>query len=275
MRWACLKFHQERLHVGPYPEGRERSNGATRALITVTADQMLCLDNKGHPAVPPWANTSNTPFRKHKTTDHEGGICTPLIAHWPAGIANPSSICRQPGHIVDVMATCVEVADAPYPSAVTPLEGKSLAPTLQGETPLAHSVLFWQYLGDLRAIRQGRWKALKLKNSETWMLFDFETDRSEVTDVSAQYPDKLAELQALWDAWKANSYTTDGLTLPDDETRRRGDAGLRLDDSRGAILQDGRSVYLECRGQGRHSVELLTLGGRRIMQRTEIGRAHV
>jgi arylsulfatase A-like enzyme len=220
-----------------------------------------------------WANASNTPFRRRKATEHEGGICTPLIAHWPAGITNPGSICRQPGHIVDIMATSVDLAGASYPGTVTPMEGKSLAPALRGETALAHNVLFWQYLGDWRAVRQGRWKALKRNDSTTWWLFDIENDRAEIADVSGQYPAKLAELKTYWDQWKANSYTTEGLSFPRDATRTRGSRAPQLDSRQGLIRQTPSHIDTRCDVPGRHSVELLTLCGSTVTASTRYGRA--
>ena len=65
-----------------------------------------------------WANVSNTPFREYKHWVHEGGIATPLIAHWPAGIKGKGKLTSQPGHLIDLMATCVDLAEAEYPSKV-------------------------------------------------------------------------------------------------------------------------------------------------------------
>jgi arylsulfatase len=64
-----------------------------------------------------WANVSDTPFREYKHWVHEGGISTPLIAHWPAGIAAPrrGRLDHEPGHLIDLMATCIDLAGATYP----------------------------------------------------------------------------------------------------------------------------------------------------------------
>ena len=109
-----------------------------------------------------WANASNTPFRLYKHWVHEGGIATPLIAHWPAGIKQPARSPTQPGHLIDIMATCVDVAGAEYPeefegNAITPLEGKSLLPVFEGKTRAGHEAIFWEHEGN-RAVRQGKWK---------------------------------------------------------------------------------------------------------------------
>src|SRR5205814_7663497 len=89
-----------------------------------------------------WANVSNTPFRLYKHWIHEGGIATPLIAYWPATIKTPG-LTHQPGHIIDLMATCVDLAGATYPKTykdkpITPLEGKSLAPIFEGKKRDGH-----------------------------------------------------------------------------------------------------------------------------------------
>ena len=87
---------------------------------------------------PPWANASNTPFRKYKAWDHEGGICTPFIAHWPGVIQNGGSLTHRMGHIIDIMATFVDITGAEYPSSyndsrVLPMEGTSLLPAFEGK----------------------------------------------------------------------------------------------------------------------------------------------
>src|SRR6185503_12833940 len=108
-----------------------------------------------------WANLSNTPFRLFKSWVHEGGISTPLIAHWPAVIRAPGLV-RSVGHLIDLLPTCLDVAGAPYPPTrqgrSTPaLEGRSLLPVLRGATAAEDRVLFWEHEGN-RAVRDGRWK---------------------------------------------------------------------------------------------------------------------
>lgn len=212
----------------------------------------------------PWSNVSNTPFRKYKKTDHEGGICTPLVAWWGNRVSAPGSISRHTGHLIDIMATCVELAGAEYPADVTPMEGTSLVPVLEGTTELSHPVLFWQYLGDWRAIRQGKWKALKLRNSSTWYLFDLEKDRAETTDVSSRNPGKLGELKSLWDKWKANSYTTEGWNLPPVYAPRRGNGARPDRHGAGVILQDSRRVEVRVEAPGHHRIRLATLSGKNL-----------
>ncbi len=151
-----------------------------------------------------WANASNTPFRLYKHWVHEGGIATPLIAYWPAGIKQQDHITHQPGHIIDLMATCCDLASVSYPETykdnrITPLEGRSLAPIFQGEKREGHEVLYWEHMGN-RAIRRGRWKLVSVKEGR-WELYDLEADRTELRDLAGQQPDVAGGLAALYDAW--------------------------------------------------------------------------
>jgi arylsulfatase A-like enzyme len=151
----------------------------------------------------PWANASNTPFRLYKHWVHEGGIATPFIVHWPAAIKK-AGISHQPGHIIDLMATCLDVAGVEYPKKhkgndVIPLEGKSLLPILQGKTRTGHEAIFWEHEGN-RAIRQGKWK-LVAQHKGAWELYDLEADRTELHNLAAKQPDKVKELTASYERW--------------------------------------------------------------------------
>lgn len=151
----------------------------------------------------PWANASNTPFRLYKHWVHEGGIATPCIAHWPAVIHKPS-ITHQPGHVIDIMATCLEAAAADYPKKhkerdITPLEGKSLLPIFQGKTRPGHDALFWEHEGN-RAVRAGKWKLVS-RFGMGWELYDLDADRTELHDRSAKEPALVKDLSTKYDAW--------------------------------------------------------------------------
>ena len=146
-----------------------------------------------------WANATNTPFRLYKHWVHEGGISTPFIARWPSTIKRKNTLTKQVGHLVDVMATCVDVAGAKYPGApVQPMEGKSLLPTFQGK-PIADRKLYWEHEGN-RAIRDGKWKLVS-RHPKGWELYDMEADRTELNDLSAKMPEKTAQLLRDYEAW--------------------------------------------------------------------------
>jgi arylsulfatase A-like enzyme len=154
-----------------------------------------------------WANVSNTPFREYKHWVHEGGISTPLIAHWPARIRRRGKLEPQPGHLVDIMATCVDAAGAAYPKEhrgqpIRPMEGRSLVPAFEGKA-IQRDALYWEHEGN-RAIRVGRWK-LVAKEDQPWELYDMERDRTELHDLASSQPERVRELSAKWDAWAARS----------------------------------------------------------------------
>lgn len=153
-----------------------------------------------------WANVSNTPFREYKHWEHEGGISTPLIAHWPLGIpaSRRGGLERQPGHLIDLMATAVDLSGATYPSRrdgqeILPMEGVSLRPALEGRPLARPGPLFWEHEGN-RAIRDGKWKLVS-KHPGRWELYDMDADRTEMNDLSGQDPVRAAQLAEQWIAW--------------------------------------------------------------------------
>ncbi|MFN0075062.1 MAG: arylsulfatase [Prosthecobacter sp.] len=156
-----------------------------------------------------WANVSNTPHREYKHYVHEGGIATPLIAHWPAGIpaAQHGKIEQQTGHLIDLMATCVDVAGAAYPAefkgqTIQPMEGVSLAPAFHGKDNGVRSI-FWEHEGN-RAHRFGPWKIVA-KEKKPWELYNIEEDRAEQHDLAASEPERMKTMVASWDAWAARA----------------------------------------------------------------------
>ncbi len=155
-----------------------------------------------------WSNASNTPFRKHKSWVHEGGISTPLIVSWPGHIFESGSITHQPGHIVDIMATCCDVAGVTYPAQnkgheVISHEGLSLVPIFRGEERKPHDLLYWEHFGN-RAVRCGKWKLVEDANSKKgtgWELYDMENDRTERNNLIDEEPEMAKELQAKYAVW--------------------------------------------------------------------------
>ncbi len=157
-----------------------------------------------------WAQVSNTPFREYKHWTHEGGISTPLITHWPAGVAagRHGQLENQPGQLVDIMATCLDAAGAAYPSElhgekIKPLEGTSLLPAFVGKSIQRTRPLVWEHEGN-RAVRDENWK-LVAKENQPWELYDLAADRSELHDLAASNPVRVKQMAATWDAWAARA----------------------------------------------------------------------
>lgn len=152
----------------------------------------------------PWANASNTPFRLYKHWVHEGGISTPLIACWPAVIDKRGAITREVGHLIDLMATCLDAAGVEYPATyhdkpIAPLEGKSLIPIFRTGTRQGHEALFWEHEGN-RAVREGKWKLVSRHPGE-WELYDLEADRTELNNLADKHPDRVKAMVDKYQAW--------------------------------------------------------------------------
>ena len=152
----------------------------------------------------PWANASNTPFRMFKHWTHEGGISTPLIAHWPGVIQQQGELTKQVAHITDLMPTCLDLAAAKYPesfggSAIPPLPGSSIAPILRGKKRKQRAQLLWEHEGS-KAIREGKWKLVSAVNGP-WELYDLEADRTELHNRIADEPRRAESMQSNWNQW--------------------------------------------------------------------------
>jgi arylsulfatase len=150
-----------------------------------------------------WANASNTPFRRYKHWVHEGGIATPLIAYWPRGIKRRGELEHQPGHAIDIMATCVDLAGVEYPQtrqgkSIVPLEGRSLVPAFNGE-PIEREALYWEHEGN-RAVRMGKWKLVAVHKGE-WELYNLDADRTETNNLASQHRDRVKRMTVMYNAW--------------------------------------------------------------------------
>jgi arylsulfatase len=159
---------------------------------------------------PGWSGLANTPFRRHKTWVHEGGIATPLVVHWPKGIAARGELRHAPGHVIDVVPTVLEAAggkrsDRWEGKPVPPAPGKSLAATFARDGKVERGSLWWLHEGN-RALRVGDWKIVAAGKESPWELYDLSADRSETRDLAKQHPDKVRELAAIW-AKQTEEYT--------------------------------------------------------------------
>lgn len=149
---------------------------------------------------PGWSTCANTPFRRHKTWVHEGGIATPLIVHWPRGIPAQGELRTAPGHLIDVVPTVLALAGAggePSPKAPA-LPGRSLLPAFEANTPLERPPLWWLHEGN-RALRDGDWKIVADKRDE-WSLFDLASDRAETADLAKREPQRLEAMRLRWES---------------------------------------------------------------------------
>jgi arylsulfatase A-like enzyme len=151
-----------------------------------------------------WANASNTPWRLYKHFNHEGGIASPGIVHWPAGLkAKPGSIVHQPAHIIDLLPTAVAAAGTTYEGKLS-LPGTDLVAQLNNGG--GERTLFFEHQGN-RAVRQGKWKLVAL-DDQPWELYDFTQDRIEMNDLAGKFPEKVKQLSAAWDKWGAANQVT-------------------------------------------------------------------
>lgn len=168
-----------------------RDDGHDPAASPGSAATYLCLG-------PGWSTASNTPFRRHKTWTHEGGIATPLVVSWPKGIAARGELRTTPGHVIDVVPTLLELAGAEPLAEAPPAPGKSLVPLFSEDGSVKHESLWWFHDGH-RAMRQGDWKAVAAAG-EPWELYDLSRDREESTDLAPSHPEKLSELVSAWES---------------------------------------------------------------------------
>jgi arylsulfatase len=151
-----------------------------------------------------WANASDTPWRLYKHYAQEGGIRTPMIAHWPQGLkTKPGALASEPGYLTDFMPTVVELCGGRYPTerngvAILPTEGVSLVPTFQNKK-LKPRTLCVEHEGN-RMVRETDWKLVAL-SGRPWELYDLAKDPTEMHDLSASEPQRVMKLNADWNDW--------------------------------------------------------------------------
>ena len=155
-----------------------------------------------------WANLGNTPFRYFKQYGHEGGCHTQLIVHWPEMIKNKGEFTDQPGHVVDIFPTLLDVAHLQYPDSIDsqqtiPLEGESLLPIFKGEQRPVPAYFVSGVNDRFRMYREGDWKMVKV-NNENWQLYNMKTDLTELHDLAGQMPEKMKILTTHYETWENN-----------------------------------------------------------------------
>ena len=180
---------------GASAEMMVRDDGHDPKAAPGSADTHLCLG-------PGWSSTANTPLRRHKTWVHEGGISTPLIVHWPKGISAHGELRHNPGHLIDIVPTVLEIAGGKRPTTwkgkpVPPPPGKSLVPVFRKDNSVSHDYLWWRHEGN-RAVRVGDWKLVAAGAKATWELYNLKTDRAESHNLADKRTEKARELEAIW-----------------------------------------------------------------------------
>lgn len=132
---------------------------------------------------------------------HEGGVASPLIAHWPRGNICSGKIFDQPFQLTDIMPTLLELLGIDYPQersgvALPPLVGQSMFKTWRGEDA-ANPSLWWEHCGNA-AIQRGKWKLVR-QYGYPWELYEISIDRSEIVDLSSKYPEVVKNLSDAWE----------------------------------------------------------------------------
>ncbi len=198
-------------NIGRLLEYLETKGELDNTLVILCSDNGACpFERSEHLDIPPWqggsdylydaswATVGNTPLRHYKQTQHEGGISSPLIVNWPGKIKNPGRLVRDQGHLIDIMATCIDITGASYPDSpdVEPLQGKSLLPLLKGKKREGHEEIYFQF-SSCRALRKGDWKAVSFYGHK-WELYNIAKDRVEQNDLAEKHPEILKSLVARW-----------------------------------------------------------------------------
>jgi arylsulfatase A-like enzyme len=195
---------------GATAEMMVRDGGHDREATAGSATTYLCLG-------PGFASACNTPFRRFKSWVHEGGISTPLIAHWPKGITAKNELRHTPAHVIDIVPTLLELAGVEKPKewkgeAIPEAPGKSLVRAFAKDETIARDSLWWLHEGH-RAVRVGDWKLVAAKG-DPWELYDLATDRAEQINLAAKMPEKAKELEHAWQRQTADFTTLANKSTP-------------------------------------------------------------
>ncbi len=227
-----MQVYAAQLHCIDYNVGRvldwiEQSGERDNTIIMFLSDNGGCAENysmNGSGSIDdinnpskinvsyglPWAQVSNTPFRKYKVRAYEGGLSVPLIFSWPEQYSQYSGQLRQNvAFLPDIMATILDATDAEYPTiykgnTIKPHSGSSILPTLDNPNQSIHDYIYGEHF-DNRYVRHGDWKAVWDQNTKAWELYNIPQDRTERNNLAKKHPDIINGLIAQWTAW-ANSY---------------------------------------------------------------------
>ncbi|MGA2329662.1 MAG: arylsulfatase [Bryobacteraceae bacterium] len=206
-------------NIGRLLSRLQRLGMEQNTMVLFLSDNGACAEfvNEGKPGAPPgdidsnlsyglpWANLSNTPFRLFKECVHEGGIATPLIVRWPDRLRSSGGLIHEPGHLIDIMPTCLDAAGVPYPAdfagrnLIAP-EGRSLLPLIQSGSRPKQIDFFFEHQGN-RAVRRDKWKLVS-KYPGAWELYDLEADRTELHSLVGQMPQQVRDLEFAHEAWR-------------------------------------------------------------------------
>ena len=163
---------------------------------------------------PKWANVANTPFRFWKARSYEGGICTPMIVHWTKGNKQKKgAVTAQAGHVIDLLATCLDVSGAKYPAEyndhkIISCQGISLLPILKKGKRKGHRELCFEHFNEKALIDESGWKIVRGQNMKNWELYNLNEDRTELHNLADKYPEKVAEMEKRYLEWEDKSMVT-------------------------------------------------------------------
>ena len=149
-----------------------------------------------------WANVSNTPFREYKTSAINGGSRTPMILHWPKGIANPGRFTDKFGHLVDVMPTVIALSGATYPNPDHTLQGESFLDVIQNTEQMKEKPTL-MLRGPERFIIDGTFKLVST-DGENWSLYNLSKDETELNDLAKTNSKKYDELLHKFNSWASS-----------------------------------------------------------------------
>jgi arylsulfatase A-like enzyme len=221
-----------------------RLQGEARIDAILNASDLIGTDESSTDYPIGWAAAANTPFRYWKAdANTEGGTRNPMILYYPKGIKDKGGIRNQYGHVIDILPTTLEIIKGESPKLINgykqePIEGTSLAYAIDNaKAPSKHTVQYYEIAGALSVYKNG-WKASRGHqggegieigrgadpsggkvdfSKDVWELYNLNEDFNERTNLASKNPDKLKELQTVFDqeAKKYNVYPLKDFTAHD------------------------------------------------------------